>query len=184
MARKRNENLPHEVTDAFRSIAQLPRVVSSAYAYLLRDKGWTLRSIGEAADYSGAHILNLTRKIGDEAAARDILSSYSVETLPIPTPTRRSTSPKTLPPEMMAKLNQLHLFAAARSGTKYMSEAEEYTAILWHAHSQYGMSVYRLAQLLDVGNAAIYARFVRYGYTTTTGSSAALRPLKNKTTAD
>jgi hypothetical protein len=186
MTQKRRERLPQDVTDAFDSIDQLPNVVLGAYAYLLRDKGWSLPAIGAAANYSTSYLAKLAQKIGDTAEARDTLSSYSVETLPVPAPTEptRPRSPKTLPPEIMWRLNQLHLFAAARcGGNKYKSEAEEYTALLWHAHIQYGMSFYRLAKLLDVTAGSIHARLVRYGYKTSRGSSAAVKPLKSKTTA-
>jgi hypothetical protein len=55
---------------------------------------------------------------------------------------------------------------------------EEYTALLWHAHSVEGVTLYRLAKRLGITHGAVRFRLVRYGYLATKGKSTAYKTIK------
>jgi hypothetical protein len=64
------------------------------------------------------------------------------------------------------------------SGSAYRKEAEEYTALINHAHMVEGVTLYRLAKRLGVTHGALRFRLVRYGYITPkTGVSGVYKPV-------
>lgn len=69
-------------------------------------------------------------------------------------------------PETLKRLLELQPYAqqVRSNGTKYREEAEEYTALLDHAHTVEKVTLYRLAKRLGITHGAIRFRLVRYGY--------------------
>jgi hypothetical protein len=67
---------------------------------------------------------------------------------------------------------------------QYRAEAEEYTALLWKAHKEEEVTVYRLAKLLGITYSAIQFRFTRYGYKPVQGGrTKAYTPIKKENRA-
>ena len=71
-------------------------------------------------------------------------------------------------PETLARLLELQPLAQlVRSHSpKYRAEAEEYAALVWKAHKEQKVTLYRLAKCLGVTHGALRFRLVRYGYMT------------------
>lgn len=85
-------------------------------------------------------------------------------------------------PETLRRLLELQPYAqqVRSNGTKYREEAEEYTALLNHAHKNEGVTIYRLAKRLGITHGAIRFRLARYGYIIPkTGTSKVYNPIKN-----
>ena len=88
----------------------------------------------------------------------------------IPEPPIKLEKPKPVyiepSPETLERLLQLQPYAqqVRSNGKKYRAEAEEYTALLNHAHVVEGVTLYRLAKRLGVTHGALRFRLVRYGY--------------------
>lgn len=83
-------------------------------------------------------------------------------------------------PETLSRLLELQPYAqqVRSNGTKYREEAEEYTALLNHAHKNEGVTIYRLAKRLGITHGAIRFRLARYGYLTPkTGTSKVYNPI-------
>ena len=183
---KRNLVMPQEVFDAFDSIVEQPYEVRDAYMRLLRDAGWTLQSISDAVgDISRERVRQCIEEMPSRRAPA-ILRKYSA-ILPIPEPPDKPEAPEkprkviVLPSdETLQRLKELKPIAAqVRYNRKdYREEAAEYVSLLWDAHTKQGVSVYRLAKLLDVTPAGIESRFVRYRYKESSGSSKAFDPIK------
>jgi hypothetical protein len=80
----------------------------------------------------------------------------------------------------LARLLELQPYAqqVRSNGKKYREEAEEYTALLNHAHTVEGVTLYRLAKRLGVTHGALRFRLVRYGYKTpVTATSKVYTPI-------
>lgn len=182
---RRGIELPEEVSDQFMMTDDME--VRDAYMRLLRDKGWTLQSIADAVgDVSRERARQCTEAIGSRKAAKIIEGSrnrrnkFIIPDLPL-APEKPKPTPKPMPkPETLEKLRELQplAFEVRYNHTKYRKEAEQYTKLLWKAHTVEGVSIYRLAKLLDVTHGALQSRLVRYGYKETKGKSTAYSPVK------
>lgn len=190
---KKNLTLPDQVFDMFDALVSDPIEVRDAYMRLLRDKGWTLQSIADAVgDISRERARQCVEGISSRKAA-NLVEKYktSRKKFPLPDPPLKPEKVKTervlvLPSEKTLKrLKELKPLAAKvrYSHSQYREEAEEYVALLWHAHTVEGVTVYRLAKLLDTIPAGIESRFVRYGYKKSKGSSDNYAPIRYRKAA-
>jgi hypothetical protein len=163
--KKTNHTLPSEVVSQFESVtADRDR---NAYMKALRERGWTLESIGAVSNVSRERVRQITAAIPMSEALRVAIAGY-----PIPEPPKyaekvslseRSPVPT---PETLSRLLELQPYAQqVRSyGKKFRSEAEEYTWLLNYAHTVEGVTLYRLAKCLGVTHGALRFRLARYGY--------------------
>lgn len=187
--RKRNLELPQEVRDEFELLSEYDLDTRNAYMRLLRDRGWTLQSIADAVGgISRERVRQCIDSIDSDAAFAISIDTKNEDErvtflLPDPPPLEPRTSPRVIvdpSPETLARLKELKPLASkVRYGhSSYRDEAEEYVALLWHAHTVEGVSVYRLGQLLGTQSCGIQSRFVRYGYKTSNGASKSFSPIK------
>jgi hypothetical protein len=175
---KVNLTLPDNVVDKFRT---LHPNVRNAYIYKLRNAGWTLSSIAVAAQISRERVRQIVKlKPVDE---------YSPILVPLP-PAKAERLPRVHAeprPETLARLLALQPLAQKHrgSGTRYKSEAAEYTKLINHTRTVEGVTLYSLSKLLGVSNGALRFRLIRYGYMKTrTGKSKAYRPIKDSRPQD
>jgi transcriptional regulator with XRE-family HTH domain len=163
--KKQNLTLPQEVIDQFSTItADRDR---NAYIKALRERGWTLESVGVVSGISRERVRQIESGIPMAEALRVAIDGY-----PLPEPPKYEekipASEKYVEPtpETLSRLLELQPFAQqVRSyGTKYRKEAEEYTWLINHAHTVEGVTLYRLAKRLGVTHGALRFRLVRYGY--------------------
>lgn len=155
---KKNQTLPEYVHSAFKSVIDTDE--RDVLVRGLRQAGWTLESIANAA--------NITRE-----RVRQISNTPSEEktpTIEIPTPPVKVNPPKRTyiepHPDTLARLLELQPYAqqVRANGSRYRAEAEEYTRLIHHAHTVEGVTLYRLAKRLGVTHGALRFRLVRYGY--------------------
>lgn len=155
----------------------------NAYVYVLRMKGWTLQSIADALGVTRERV----RQIETTATPFNILAiladpgQYPVPELPT-VEIEVAGDPVYVEPSPATLKRLLELQPDAQK-VRYDHKAhravsEEYTALLWHAHSVEGVTLYRLAKRLGVTHGALRFRLVRYGYLTTKGTSKSYTPVK------
>ena len=160
----------------------------NAYIYALRMKGWTLQSIADAIGVTRERV----RQIETSATPFNILTvladpgQYPVPELPT-VEVEVAGQPVYIEPSEQTLKRLLELQPAAQA-VRYDHKAnreagEEYTALLWHAHSVEGVTLYRLAKRLGVTHGALRFRLVRYGYLTTKGKSKSYHPVKQQNRA-
>lgn len=163
--KKINLTLPEDVVAKFDNItAERDR---NAYMKALRERGWTLDSIGACADISRERVRQVTSAIPMSEAIR-----VAVEGYPIPEPPRyeekipRESRYVEPTEETLTRLLELQPYAQqVRSyGSRYRKEAEEYTWLINYAHTVEGVTLYRLAKRLGVTHGALRFRLARYGY--------------------
>lgn len=158
---KKNQRLPQEIRNTFESLRdnahrdQLIRELVNA--------NWTYEAVANAS--------GLTReRVRQIAKANEVLAEEFDFDLEIPEPPVKPERPKPQyiepQPETLKRLLELQPYAqqVRSNGTKYREEAEEYTALLNHAHTVEGVTLYRLAKRLGVTHGALRFRLVRYGY--------------------
>jgi transcriptional regulator with XRE-family HTH domain len=179
---KQGHVLPQEVLDTFTNLAA--RTTSNElerYAYIkaLRERGWTLDSIGIAVGVTRERIRQIAAAVPMSEAIRVAANGY-----PIPEPPRveEKSSPQYVEPseETLKRLLELQPYAQqVRSyGKAYRKEAEEYTWLVNYAHTVEGVTLYRLAKRLGVTHGALRFRLARYGYKpSTVGQSKAYTPI-------
>lgn len=156
----------------------------AAYIKVLRMNQWTLQSIATGLGLSRERVRQL------ESMAKP---SYILHVLglpgefPVPQIPRFVIEVPDAPvyvepkPETLARLLELKPLAqqVRYDHKQFRKEAEEYTALLWHAHSVEGVPIYRLAKRLGITHGAIRFRLVRYGYLEAkTGKSKCYAPVK------
>ena len=157
---KKHQTLPSNIKEAFNSA--LDSDFRDQLIRELRGIGWTLESIATASGITRERV----RQISMTPA-----SSVTID-FPIPLPPLKPVKPKPVyvepTPETLARLLELQPLAqqVRSNGKKYREEAEEYTALLNHAHVNEGVTLYRLAKRLGVTHGALRFRLVRYGYKT------------------
>lgn len=158
----------------------------AAYIKALRMKNWTLQSIADALGLSRERI----RQVENTAKPSYILhvlglpGEFPIPELPTITVEVADAPVYVEPkPETLARLLELQPFAqkVRYDHKQYRAEAEEYTALLWHAHSVEGVPIYRIAKRLGITHGAVRFRLVRYGYMVTpAGKSKSYHPVKTK----
>jgi len=163
--------------------------IRAAYVKALRLKGWTLESIAFALGLTRERI----RQIQITASPADIVYVLSnpgsfpvpeLETRSIEVPAEAEYVEPS--PETLARLIELKPLAqkVRYDHSTYRKEAEEYSALIWHAHSVEGVTLYRLAKRLGVTHGALRFRLARYGYLMPkTGKSKCYSPVKQENRA-
>jgi transcriptional regulator with XRE-family HTH domain len=174
---KVNLTLPKEVRKAFTAISN--EKDRNAYIKALRERGWTLESIGDCCGITRERVRQISDKISMSEALR-----IAVEGYPIPEPPKYpepEVKDVVLPSkETLDRLLELQPLAQqVRShGKSFRKEAEEYTYLLNYAHTVEGVTLYRLAKCLGVTHGALRFRLARYGYLTPkTAQSKAYTPI-------
>ena len=159
---KKHQVLPVNIKAAFDSI--IDSDTRDALIYDLRKVEWTLESIAAASGLTRERVRQISMTEPDESV-RDA-------SLVIPSPPLKPERVRPVyvepAPETLKRLLELQPYAqlVRSNGTKYRAEAEEYTALLNHAHVVEGVTLYRLAKRLGVTHGALRFRLVRYGYKT------------------
>lgn len=182
---KINHKLPQEVSDAFIKIGS-DTLMRNAYIRVLRDNHWSLQAIADAVGgMTRERIRQIVNGVYDNSdSARTLSSSMN---FPVPTPPLKPVKePKSYaePSEQtLSRMLELQPYAQqVRSHSpKYRKEAEEYTALINHAHTVEGVSLYRLAKRLGVTHGSLRFRMARYGYLTNHKSkSTCYKPILEK----
>lgn len=160
---KQNLTLPKEVRKAFTAISS--EKDRNAYIKALRERGWTLESIGECSGITRERVRQISDKIPMSEALRIAVAGYPIPEPPkYPEPVEKDIvmpSPETL--ERLLELQPLAQQVRSH-GKTFRKEAEEYTYLLNHAHTVEGVTLYRLAKCLGVTHGALRFRLARYGY--------------------
>jgi transcriptional regulator with XRE-family HTH domain len=141
----------------------------------LRERGWTLQSISDAAGISRERV----RQITDASTAGE----WSGQELPYP-PVKPVSKPREYiepDPDTLTRLLELQIVAQGvrANSPRGRAEAEEYTRLIWEEHNGRGVTLYRLAKRLGITHGALRYRLARYGYKPPkTGSSRVYTPIK------
>jgi transcriptional regulator with XRE-family HTH domain len=184
--------LPDNVQLILKSLdGKTDALVRNSYIAALRYAGWTLQSIGDATGVSRERIRQIESTIDLELVRQIKMfpNEFPIPALPTETVIEYKYEAYEPSPETLARLLELQPMAQlVRSHSpKYRVEAEEYVALLWKAHNEEKVTLYRLAKCLGVTHGALRFRLVRYGYMTPSqgGSSRSYRPVmqKNRATA-
>jgi AraC-like DNA-binding protein len=163
---KKHQTLPTNIKAAFD--AALDTDFRDELIRELRNVGWTLEAIAAASGITRERVRQIAKTP----------SGSTVVDFPIPMPPLKPVKPKPVyvepSPETLARLLELQPLAqqVRSNGKKYRAEAEEYTALLNHAHVNEGVTLYRLAKRLGVTHGALRFRLVRYGYKTPTSATS------------
>lgn len=188
---RRYLELPQEVIEAFDRINSMDKLSGessrsrcAAYIYALRQKGWTLVSIGNAIGVSRERVRQLEEKADVVKAQALVIAGFPVPELPfieIDVPDHSFViNPNE---ETLKRLLELQPLAQkVRYNHKNNREAaEEYTSLLYKAVSDEGVTVFRLAKLLGITHGAIRFRLARYGYIKPkTGKSKVYQKIKTE----
>jgi transcriptional regulator with XRE-family HTH domain len=170
---KKNQQLPEYIKDEFEQIVDSE--VRDHLIRQLRSNGWTLESIASATDLTRERVRQISIK--DPAYPIDV--KFELPSPPLK-PEKAAPSYIEPHPDTLARLLELQPYAqqVRSNGSKYREEAEEYTALLNHAHTVEGVTLYRLAKRLGVTHGALRFRLVRYGYKTpVTATSKVYTPI-------
>lgn len=160
---KKNQQLPETIKKAFEKVSD-----NTERDYLIKqlvDANWTYEAISNASGLTRERIRQIANAF--ENLAKEFNFDLSVEIPEPPIKPERSKPEYIEPsPETLARLLELQPYAqlVRANGQKYRAEAEEYTALLNHAHTVEGVTLYRLAKRLGVTHGALRFRLVRYGY--------------------
>lgn len=161
---KKNQRLPEEITAQFQMIAS----DSTKRDYLIRqlvDANWTYEAISNASNLTRERV----RQIANASSALADEFEYDLG-IKIPQPPLKEEREKRSyvepSPETLKRLLELQPYAqqVRSNGKKYRAEAEEYTALLNHARTVEGVTIYRLAKRLGITHGAVRFRLARYGY--------------------
>jgi hypothetical protein len=158
----KNQELPAWVGEI---IASSPRHARDSIIFYLSTISWTYQAISAASGLTRERVRQICN-----AMATVSLSTTSPAGMGFPKPPTITSKLKKVyvEPSVDTLDRLLALKPIAQmvrgSGKKYRREAEEYTALLNHAHKVEGVSLYRLAKRLGVTHAALRFRLCRYGY--------------------
>ena len=162
-----HQTLPFIATVALNTIED--KDMRAAYIYALRIKGWKLQALADALGLTRERIRQIEAKASPALIIYVLADpgSFPVPELDmveieVPAPhVPIEPSEKTL-----ARLLELKPLAqkVRYDHSTYRKEAEEYSALIWHAHSVEGVTLYRLAKRLGVTHGALRFRLARYGY--------------------
>lgn len=178
MRKVANVQLPEEVLDNFIALtANNLKNLRNDYIVALVNAGWTNVSIAKSAGLSN----EMVRIIVGKHDAEEVPPTLAVPEVPKHEAKSHSVSHTLPPPELLERLIELQPLAQkVRSNSpQYRAEAEEYSYLINQAHTMYGVSLYRLAKLLEVTTSALVFRLVRYGYKTSEGKSMVYTKVKD-----
>jgi transcriptional regulator with XRE-family HTH domain len=183
VTQRQHLKLPDVVTTALGLIPVKEKELRAAYIYALRIKGWTLQAVADSLGITRERVRQLETQANPELVylVQQAPGSYPVPELPTEEVMVYSGAQQTDPkPETLARLKELQPIAQKLrwDHSQGRAEAEEYTALLWKAHTEEGVSVYRLGKLLGITHGAIQFRFVRYGYKESPGQSKSYTVIK------
>jgi len=159
---KKNQRLPQEIRTAFSSLKGAER---DALIKELVTNHWTYEAVANASGLTRERVRQIANAV--DRLAEEFNFDLNIE---IPEPPVKAERPKPQyiepHPDTLRRLLELQPYAqqVRSNGTKYREEAEEYTALLNHAHTVEGVTLYRLAKRLGVTHGALRFRLVRYGY--------------------
>ena len=181
-----HQTLPFIATVALNTIED--KDMRAAYIYVLRMKGWRLQALADALGLSRERIRQIEVKASPSLAIH-VLSNPG--NFPVPELETKEVevvdNTPVLPSEpTLKRLLELQPLAqkVRWDHSEHRAAAEEYTALLWHAHSVEGVTLYRLAKCIGVTHGAIRFRLARYGYLQPkTAKSKAYKPIKDKNRA-
>lgn len=178
--------LPSNVVEVIKNIEKDDMFIRNVYLAALRHEGWTLQSIADTVGLSRERVRQIEVDIDKSLIDQIKLfpEQFPLPSIPTITETRvvyKAVEPK---PETLKRLKELQPFAQlVRSHSpKYRAEAEEYAALVWKAHNDENVTLYRLAKCLGVTHGALRFRLVRYGYMEPSrgGKSRAYTKILNK----
>lgn len=162
-----HQTLPFIATVALNTIED--KDMRAAYIYALRIKGWKLQALADALGLTRERIRQIEAKASPALVIHVLADPGSfpvpeldmIEIEVVAPPVFIEPSPETL-----ARLLELKPLAqkVRYDHSTYRKEAEEYSALIWHAHSVEGVTLYRLAKRLGVTHGALRFRLARYGY--------------------
>ena len=176
---KKNQQLPEEIRQFF-SANSKNSPARDALILQLADANWTYEAISNASGLTRERIRQIVKA---DSAETNLLKEFNLD-LEIPEPPVKPERPRAEyvepHPDTLRRLLELQPYAqqVRSNGIKYREEAEEYTALLNHAHKNEGVTIYRLAKRLGITHGAIRFRLARYGYLTPkTGTSKVYNPI-------
>jgi len=161
---KKNQQLPREIQREFEKMSG-DNSTRDKLIKVLVDANWTYEAISNASGLTRERIrqiANANQKLADEFEF-----DLNIEIPEPPLKPKREKPTYVEPsPETLKRLLELQPYAqqVRANGQKFRKEAEEYTALLNHAHTVEGVTLYRLAKRLGVTHGALRFRLVRYGY--------------------
>lgn len=178
--------LPSDAADKLKSVSH-DVTLRNAYILALRVNGWTLASIAEPLGITRERVRQIESNVDPVDAIR-LVSSRTFPVPNVPTVTVEVTvgyeraEPNA---DTLARLKELQPLAqkVRYNHPQHRKEAEEYTALLWKAHSEQGVTIKHLSRLLGVTHGAIRFRLARYGYLPSEGKSKAYEKIKDKNRA-
>jgi hypothetical protein len=173
--------LPFEPTVILNLIPRKDKGIKSAYVYLLRQKGWTLESIGLALNVCRERVRQLESmaNLADVASVMTSPGTFPTPDLPVEYSLEQISYFPEPSEKTLARLKQLQPLAAlVRSNSpNYRKEAEEFSALLNQVINVEGVPASHIAKLLGVTHGAIMFRLVRYGYASSSGKSKAYQTI-------
>ena len=173
--------LPFEPTVILNLIPRKDKGIKCAYVYLLRQKGWTLESIGFALNISRerARQLEAMANLADVASVMTSPGTFPIPDLPVEYSFEQVSYFPEPSEESLRRLKQLQPLAAlVRSNSpNYRKEAEEFSALLNQVINVEGVPASHVAKLLGITHGAIQFRLVRYGYSSSKGKSRAYQSI-------
>ena len=159
---KKNQRLPDNIHAIFPSLKGPAR---DALIKELVDNHWTYEAVANASGLTRERVRQISNAVDKLATEFDVDLGIDIPEPPLK-PEREKPQYIEPHPDTLARLLELQPYAqqVRSNGTKYRQEAEEYTALLNHAHEVEGVTLYRLAKRLGVTHGALRFRLVRYGY--------------------
>jgi plasmid maintenance system antidote protein VapI len=170
---KKNQQLPESVRAEF----DIPRGPGFRDQLIqeLAEAGWTYEAISHASKITRERVRQIVK-----GSARTAPRTGLEIPEPPAKPERQKAEYVEPHPDTLRRLLELQPYAqqVRANGSKYRQEAEEYTALLDHAHKNEGVTIYRLAKRLGITHGAIRFRLARYGYIQPkTGTSKVYNPI-------
>ena len=158
------------------------RAALLSYVVALREGGWTFESMAKPLGISRERI----RQLYNEVLPYEMgLALAEAQRLGFVVPERPAYPeaekhiPKAVDPDALERLRELQPKAmlVRANSARYRSEAEEFVKLL-NEQREAGVTVYQLAKALEVTNAAVRSRLVRYGYLKTSSEAKAYKPIR------
>ena len=159
---KKNQRLPQEIHVAFTALKGPER---DALIKELVDNSWTYEAVANASGLTRERVRQISNAASKLAEEFDFDLNIEIPEPPLK-PQKEGPTYIEPHPDTLKRLLELQPYAqqVRANGSKYRKEAEEYTALLNHAHTVEGVTLYRLAKRLGVTHGALRFRLVRYGY--------------------
>ncbi len=160
---KKNQRLPDDIKMQFEVISD--NIRRDKLIKTLVDANWTYEAISNASGLTRERIRQIANAVAKLADEFDFDLGIQIPEPPVK-PIKEGPKYIEPSPETLKRLLELQPYAqqVRANGSKYRKEAEEYTALLNHAHEVEGVTLYRLAKRLGVTHGALRFRLVRYGY--------------------